>query len=197
MLFLEDSARAWLVVHGIVGAALVAAATHLAVWAWPLVRGRPARWRGLRILAVTALALYATTFALGNLLYPVYKVRVRLEFLEAPEVSRAEAELRARAQAKMEMEMKSQGGEVQPPVPRLGKIARLFDVKEHWAALGLVLAAGACVLAWVVGKKRTEGAPEPILGHALFAFSVGAAGCAWAGTVIGLVVTSYRSVGKF
>lgn len=179
MLFLESSARAWLIVHAIVGAATVAVATHLVVW---IARGRRARW-----FATVGLALYAAQFALGNLIYPVYRIRVRAEYLENATAVRADVALRREAAAG-----RSTPAITAAPPERMAKAGRLFDVKEHWAALGLALAAAACALAWAWEPKRDG----RLGGRLLVACAVGAAACAWLGGVVGLYVTSLRAVGS-
>jgi hypothetical protein len=198
VLFLESSARAWLVVHAIVGAALVASTTHLVVWTWPLLRGRGARYRGVRILATVAATLYVTQFAIGNLLYPVYKVRVRQEYLDEAPAVRADQELRLRVRAAIATgrttdELDRAGPAEASPPASLRPVARLFDVKEHWVALGLPIALAACALAWA-WDPRKSGA-STVAGRALFAAAVGATAVAWFAATVGLVVTSYRSVG--
>ncbi len=203
MIFLETSARTWLILHGVVGAALVASSTHLVVWTRGLWAGKAGRWRGVRWFAAITLALYVAAFAMGNLLYPVYKVRVRVEYLDAPAAIRAEAEARAAAHALVES--RRTGVDVPPArfdAPQLGGVARAFDVKEHWAALGMVLAFAAFALAWRWDPRR-DGAEvatasgSHVAGKALFCFAVGTAACAWLGAIMGLYVSSFRSIGLF
>lgn len=207
MLFAEDNARLLLVLHGVVGAALVAASTHLAVWTWPLVRGAAVRARGVRILAATALGLYLATFALGNVLYPVYKVRVRVEYLDSSEAVRADALARAARRGDASATATPAPREKQQRLPRLGSVSHVFDIKEHWATLGVVLAFAAFLLARAVCAPRAQAGPATataaatattsrLPGQALFAFAVVLAACSWLGALIGLWVTSFRSVGK-
>lgn len=178
MLFLERSARLFLILHGVVGAAVVAATTHLVVWSWRLLRGQKLRLRGARWLAVAAAILYVAQLALGNLLYPVYKVRVRAEYLDSPSAVADDARTR-RAHR-----MGAAAPEAPPPL--LDRLARAFDIKEHVTALGLALALAA---AFVV-RRVDEG------GGGLLVFcAVGAAACAWFGGLVGLWVASFRSVG--
>lgn len=73
---LEGVARPLLILHAIVGFAAVASATHLAVHACLSLRNRGAS--GLRRFAVIAPACAVPQFALGLLLYPAYRMRVRL-----------------------------------------------------------------------------------------------------------------------
>jgi len=126
---------------------VIAVSTHLVVWSYPLLVGRPARTRAIRWFAATGALLYAAQFALGILLYPTYKVRVAAELADswAP---------------------------------------CLFDVKEHWVALGLPL----LLAAWVLSRRGRDAS------RLLFACAFGAAICAWSGGIIGLLVTSARSI---
>ena len=83
MIFLEDSARFLLVIHAILGAALVGATTHVA---WSLrrySRGEFDRHHQVRRLAWIGFGLFLAAFVTGNLLYPTYKIRVRGEILDS------------------------------------------------------------------------------------------------------------------
>jgi len=199
VIFLEAHARAWLIVHAVVGAALVASATHFVIWARDAWSGKAARWRGVRRFATITLALYVAAFALGNLLYPTYKVRVRLEYLD--EATALSKDAQARDEVRALIDKRRTGVAVAPAhndAPALARVARAFDVKEHWVALGLALAAAACALAWAWDprRERSSGAAE-MAGKALFCFAVGTATCAWIGALVGLYVSSFRSVGAF
>jgi hypothetical protein len=68
-----------------------------------------------------AAALYGLVFALGLLLYPLYRVQIRFAFFDRPGAG-------------------------------LGWLARLFDIKEHVAALGLPAVLGCALIA-----RRTDG----------------------------------------
>jgi hypothetical protein len=178
VIFLESQARWLLVLHGVLGAAVVATTTHLAVWSWRLRRGEKRRARGAVWLATVGASLCLVQFVAGNLLYPVYKVRVRAEYFDSPPAVAADAQARR---------ARSLGGAAPAaPPPRLEATSRLFDVKEHAVALGLALAVAAAFLA----RHAREGTGDLLLWCAL-----GSAACAWAGGVIGLWVTSFRSVG--
>ncbi|HKA90387.1 MAG TPA: hypothetical protein VKE22_22145 [Haliangiales bacterium] len=181
MLFLESSARLVLVLHAVVGAAVVASTTHLVVWAWKLRRGQARRAGGTRWLALVGAGLYGVQFVLGNLMYPVYKVRVRAEYFESPAAVGEDA--RARRARSLGGVTPPKDGEDEPP-PRLERLAHLFDIKEHIVALGLALAVAAAFL--VRGEERR--------GLLLFCVA-GAAACAWTGGLVGLWVASFRSVG--
>ena len=178
MILLESHARWLLVLHGVLGAAVVATTTHLAVWSWRLRRGEARRAGGVVWLAAVGASLCLLQFLAGNLLYPVYKVRVRGEYFDSPPAVAADAQAR-RARSLTPAAPSA-------PPPRLEPIARLFDVKEHVVALGLALAVAAAFLA----RYAREGTGDLLLWCAF-----GSAACAWAGGLIGLWVTSFRSVG--
>jgi heme A synthase len=194
--FLETLARPLLVLHAVLGATTVALATHLVVWTWKALRGS-ARTAGLRWFGVVLAVVFATQFAVGNLLYPTYKVRVRAEYLDAPRIQIDEARLRARARADVAARL----GRAPSPLPNdgdddderpgLAGVARLFDVKEHLAALALPFAMAACALslAW---RPERDG---PMLGRLLFGCAVIVAASAWFAALVGVWVASYRAVG--
>jgi hypothetical protein len=151
--------RLLLILHAVIGAATVAVSTHLALWSVRLARGQTGRRRGVRWFAAVELGLYVTQFALGNVMYPTYKVRVRAAYFDLPGST-------------------------------LHGVARVFDIKEHWIALGLPLAVCACVLAFIWEPKE-----HGRLGGTLLASSaIGVSTCAWLGGLVGLYVTSFRSL---
>ena len=211
VIFAEDYAGVLLIVHAIGGAALVAASTHLVVWMRDYPRGRFRRPRAVRRFALIVLVLYGAAFTLGNLMYPTYKVRVKVEYFEEGGVVVESAAARPRAAARVAARYESAAalrrGDETPaaarepsdaeiaertaPLPRaMNKVARWFDVKEHWTAIGLALALACAALlhAW-----RPERHP-PALGWVAFALALGLAAITWFGAVIGLITTSYRSI---
>lgn len=100
MLIFEAHARLLIVVHGVIGAALVAVSTHLAVWTWRIRKNPHFRRGALRFAAICA-ALYALELILGNVLYPTYKIRVRAEFLDNPQAISRDLASRATAGARI------------------------------------------------------------------------------------------------
>jgi hypothetical protein len=78
-----------LVVHALVAAILVASATHQLVFCRGYLRGRFAHAARERALTIVAAVAYAINFLLGLVLYPSYKVLVRIEYLDRPEVGLA------------------------------------------------------------------------------------------------------------
>ena len=71
------------------------------------------------------------------------------------------------------------------------KLVRWFDVKEHWSALGLLI-AGA--LALLLRVPPWESGPTRRMGQGTFALAFAAAAIAWSAAVIGILLTAARSV---
>ncbi|HLU65558.1 MAG TPA: hypothetical protein VKZ63_04755 [Kofleriaceae bacterium] len=172
----ESEARLLLVLHAVVGAATVAVATHLVVWMRGWLKGRFARRRAVVRFAWLSLALFAATFLLGNLGYPLYKVKVRSAYLENPMALAAEADSREAAEARYD---------------ETSRVVLWFDIKEHWVAMGFILAlACAIVLSrWNPAVHGGELAPM------VLAMALGAAATTWLAAIIGLVTSSYRAIG--
>ena len=209
MLFAEPYARVLLVVHVLVAAALVAVSTHLVLWLRHFPRGRYTRLRAVRIFAVVNASLFVATFIAGNLIYPVYKVRVRTEYLRSAGSVLRDHHQRKRERVRVRAEYaasKADDDSVRPsasPDPgisqttrlelpvRTVKLSRWFDVKEHWVALGMVLAISCMIILLFWDPNKHGSAIAPVV----FAMAVGASASAWFGALVGIVVTSYRSVG--
>lgn len=197
MLFLERSARLLLILHAVLGAATVAVSTHFFLWSrrWSRGEGYERYARGARWFAGVGVGIYLAQFALGNLAYPVYRVRVRAEFLESPTALAEDTELRRRAAAATRAR-----AEVAPAEPahrsshrdlRGEWIARLFDVKEHWAALGLPL---ILVAAWIVMRWDPKRDPSRATRWLLLGATGGTAAAAWLAALIGLYVSAVRAI---
>jgi hypothetical protein len=189
---LEDHARLLLVLHAVLGAATVAVTTHLFLWCRHWARNGVSRRRGVRWFAAVGLGIYAAQFVLGNLVYPAYKIRVRAAYLDNPAAIAAETAARAAANA----EVHARAG-LPPPAateaPRtLAHVARLFDIKEHWAAVGLPLAIVAALLVFLWDPRAGGTSTTRWL---LLGASGGAAACAWLAAVVGLWVSAVRAVG--
>lgn len=211
MIAFEEHARWLLVVHTIVAVALVGATTHLVLWTRGYLRRECTRYKATRRFAYICLSLYVVSLTLGNLLYPTYKVRVRVQYLDNPSAIAADHDSRAESAATMRQRYEEarafrEGASLEDATsievePRLvdhpensrqaAKIARWFDVKEHWAALGVILAA-ACALIltfWNPRRHPTEIAPF------VFGLAAGAAASAWIAAIVGVLTASYRAVG--
>ncbi len=186
MLFLESAARPLLVAHAISAAVLVASTTHHLVWCRGYFRGEYARYKGERRFALIACCAFVSTFLVGNLLYPTYKVRVRAEYFDNPAAIAEEAKLRAVQHHAVGVSSS------EPPGVQSGlsPIARLFDIKEHWVALGC---AASLVLLLLSRKAHPKEHPRVL---ALYlGLSMVACSTAWFGAIVGLLTASYRSVG--
>ena len=173
-MLLETHARLLLVVHALLGGTLVALTTHHLVW---ILRSRAARREGEPRFAFLSSLFFCLAFALGSLLYPTYRVRVRAELLDAPAAVAREVGART----------------TRTPSPSLSpaRVGRLFDVKEHLVALGLL---ASLALFWL--SRRTS----PTDPDARFLYvALGSFCCAttWCGVVIGLYTASIRAVGGF
>jgi hypothetical protein len=199
VLFLEDQARLVTVVHAVLGGALVAATTHLVVWMRGYRRGRFERHRGVRRLALAAALLYLASFAFGNLLYPTYKIKVRGEYLDSG--TGVVSDYRERRRATQTFRTRyyptqtpaSDSGIADRLPSRAAKLARWFDVKEHCVALAMFLAVALASILWVWDPRRHSSTICPIV----MTMAVVTSSAAWFAAVVGLITTSYRSVGGF
>jgi hypothetical protein len=143
------------------------------------------RYRGERRFAVIAACAFTITFLVGNLLYPTYKVRVRAEFFDNPAAVAEELRLRE-AQSKLTAEAPA----TMTP-PGLSSIARLFDIKEHWVALGCAASLLLLLLSRLAHPREQPSSLVLYLGLALLVCAT-----AWWGAIVGLVTVSFRAVGK-
>lgn len=210
MLFAETYARSLLVAHVLLATALVAVSTHLVLWLRDYPRGKFTRLRAVRRFAVISACLYVATFIGGNLIYPVYKIRVRAEYLDSGGALVRDYQQRQRERVRLRdqydtLRAAHEGRELPKPaaapvVPgkklselplRGAKLVRWFDVKEHWVALGMMLSLACMTILLVWDPKKHGGAIAPVV----LALAIGASATAWFGALVGLVLSSYRSVG--
>jgi uncharacterized membrane protein YciS (DUF1049 family) len=201
MLFVEGAARWLLVLHTVVAIAAVGSATHLVLWLRPYLRGTFTRHDAVKRFGVITAALFAAAFVLGNVIYPIYKVRVKVEYLQNPSALQQDAALRLDQRAAALARYR--GTEVAPPseaaiaarthgLPRSAeKMARWFDVKEHWVAMGLPLAVGCMILLLVWDPRRDGSGPAT----PIFLLALGAAATLWLGAIIGVITSSWRAIG--
>lgn len=192
-------ARWLLILHAVLAVALVGAATHWLIWLVRLVRGQPGRIRSVRRFAIIAMSLYVATMAVGLALYPTYKARVKLEYLVQSSATSGDA--RARLEASEDLASRVEGRPARAASPaqlaeleraaakRSVKVARWFDVKEHWVAVGVVLGLAALAVLAVWDPRREGRGPS---GFALAAVG-GTAAITWLAAVIGLITTATRS----
>lgn len=188
MVFLESAARPLMVVHAVAAAVLVGATTHHVVWCRGYLGGQFGRYKGERRFALVAAVAFAITFILGNLLYPTYKVRVRAEYFDNPQAIAAEARLRV--EQHRAIDVAPRGPEPATIGASLAPIAHLFDIKEHWVALGLAASLILLALSRLAHPKDHPRVTALYLGLAVCVCAT-----AWLGAIVGLVVTSFRAVG--
>jgi len=186
VIFLESLARPLLLCHAIAAAVLVGATTHHLLWCRHYLFGRYNRVKAERRFATISACAFVITFVIGNLLYPTYKVRVRAEYFDNPTAIAAEAKLRAEQHALVGVAPKP----APPVITSLSPIARVFDIKEHWVALG----CAASVILWIL-SRRAHPKDEPRTLPLYLGLAMVQCGTAWMGAIIGLVTASYRSVG--
>lgn len=211
-MFAEEWATSLLVLHTVLAAAVVGASTHLVLWMRGYLRGQYTRHRAIKRFALYSAVLFLATFIVGNVIYPTYKVRVKAEYLEDPAaVSR---DLASRDEARIKVierhlrDVQSKGDPIPAALEGAGateapgngravpgeteRIGRWFDVKEHWISMGLILSFALYGLLrfWNPSKDGGE-----VIAPIVFLMAAGAAGTAWLGAVIGIVVASYRAIG--
>ncbi|HZS42533.1 MAG TPA: hypothetical protein VFF06_37140 [Polyangia bacterium] len=186
MLFLENFARPLLIVHAVAAAVLVGATTHHLLWSRHYLFGRFNTYKGERTFAWVAAAAFVTTFLVGNLLYPTYKVRVRAEYFDSPQAVAAESALRTQQH---QVSRVAVAGAPERGLT-LTSVARLFDIKEHWVAIGC-----AASLVLLVLSRRAHPKDHPRVLWLYLGLSATACGAAWFGAVVGLLTASYRAVG--
>jgi hypothetical protein len=189
----ETAARWLLVLHTALGAAAVGAATHLVVYARGFVRGQFGRLRAVRRFAWLALVLQLAAFIAGNAMYPTYKVEVRAAYLEngaavvADEDSHQRALERVAAREAVPATEPTVTGAL---VRRAAGMARWFDIKEHWIALGILASLGlVLVLAFWDPRAGARELMPVVLGLAVIV-----AATVWLGAVIGVMTASWRAV---
>ncbi|HEX4460861.1 MAG TPA: hypothetical protein VIA18_22935 [Polyangia bacterium] len=186
MLFLEGLARPLLVCHAISASVLVGASTHHLLWCRHYLQDSYGRINAERRFAAISTIAFVCTFILGNLLYPTYKVRVRAQYFDNPSAIAAEVKLRDAGARDI--------GIATPPLPTtvrsLTPVAHVFDIKEHWVALGCMASIVLFILSRRAHPREQRGVLPLYLGLAAFQ-----CGSAWLGAVVGLVTASFRAVG--
>lgn len=200
MVFGESVARLLLIAHTAVAVACVGASTHLVLWLRRWRRGRFDRVRATRRFAVLSASLYLVTAVVGNLLYPTYKVSVRAQFLDNPSEITREVEARDRARQRVEAVFGPGGAErtgdavpTEGPAKTGARMARWFDVKEHWVVFGAIIALAVALILRAWDPRREPGGAA--LGPIVFWMAVAASAVAWLAAIIGVSVSSYRAVG--
>lgn len=150
--------RALLIVHAVLGCAVVGALTHNFVWSLRYLRGAYGRAPAERRFLRWAGRLFAAAFVGGLLLYPQYKLEVRVGWLDSHR-------------------------------PWVG---RLFDIKEHVAAVACALLLAQ---AWLARRAHPADVKAP-LGRVVYVSLAGLnAGLVWIVALLGLYTTTHRSFG--
>jgi len=192
-------ARWLLILHAVLAVALVGAATHWLIWLVRMTRKQPGRIRSVRRFALIAMALYVATMAVGLALYPTYKARVKLEYLTRPAM--VGADVRARIESAEDLSARLEGRPARTASPgmltdvelaagkRAARIARWFDVKEHWVAVGVALGLAALAVLAVWDPRRDGRGPSRFALGAV----AGTAAITWLAAIIGLLTTATRS----
>ena len=205
MLLSDGVARLLLVLHTVLAVAAVAAATHLVLWLRRNLKRR-GNFASTQRFATYALALHLAAFVLGNVMYPTYKMRVRLAYLENPVAIASDYNRRAVDRARIE------GSEVPNLEPTSAdskalaavRMARWFDVKEHLLAFGL----GALAAVWIITRRwrpghrvvaiATSGAADRVdadsVAMVVLGLAVFAAATLWIGAIIGVLTAAWRAI---
>jgi hypothetical protein len=186
------AARVLLLVHTVVGVAAVGVATHLVLWLRRYLRGAAGKRRAVLKFAWLLLGLQAGAFTAGAVMYPTYKVEIRSAYLENTSAFGAEQLVRERAIAEVE----AKSGEVREEpataglVKRAAHAARFFDIKEHWVALGMFVAAALVLVLSLWDPDRDGRAIAPIV----MSLAVIAAGTVWFAAIVGVLTAEWRAV---
>lgn len=113
MIIFESVARPLLFLHLIAAACAAGAAVHLAIRVWGYLRGRVIKIPHEKLYAHLLLVSYGSCYALGAVVYPTFRIRVRAEYFDR----------------------------------LLPWATGLFEIKEHFATIGLTAVVGAWLLA--------------------------------------------------
>ncbi|HTJ46080.1 MAG TPA: hypothetical protein VL463_28440 [Kofleriaceae bacterium] len=193
-------ARWLLLLHTALGVAAVAASTHLCVWLTKYLRGASGKRRAVQRFALYAVVLHGLAFLAGNVAYPTYKTHVRAEYLDSPDAltARARAEIESeasiRARATGDTPRAVTDGDVARRTQGLAagadRIARWFDAKEHWVALGLFLAIAVLALVRAWDPERDGRGPAPFVRLAAY----GACATVWYAAIVGVLTASWRAI---
>lgn len=189
----ESAARWLLVLHTGLGVAAVGAATHLVLWMRRYLRGDFGRHRAVHRFARLLLALQASAFLAGTLMYPTYKVEVRAAYLENATAVASDYTARQREIEHVEAREHARITTPSPTselVQRAARAARWFDVKEHWVALGLIVSAALVLVLAFWDPRRDGGTLAPIV----LGLAVISAGTVWLAALIGVLTASWRAV---
>ncbi len=199
MLLSDNVARLLLVLHTVLAVAAVAAATHLLIWLRrSMKRSDGARFVSTKRFASYALVLHFAAFVVGNVMYPTYKMRVRVAYLENPVAISSDVARRAADRARIEDgaaldASRSTAATVQNGADSQAlagaRIARWFDVKEHLLAFGL----GALLAVWLI-TRRWQPQFDDGIGIVVVSLAAFAAATGWIGAIIGVLTAAWRAI---
>lgn len=82
MVVLEPMAKTLLFAHLIASACAVGSAIHLAIRVWGYLRGRIIKIAHEKLYARLLVISYTVCYALGALIYPTFRIRVRHEYFD-------------------------------------------------------------------------------------------------------------------
>ena len=146
----------------------------------------------LRAFARLAFLFYSATFVLGLVIYPTYKVKVRVGYFEKVESPRAlsseQADAGIRAQSTGQGLPPDHSHDLKLDSGRT--LVRLFDIKEHMAFLGWLSMA----LCFVGIRYWDEGVANAVYSNSMLALAGMACFATWWSGVVGLIVSASRSI---
>lgn len=171
----DTSTARWLTIaHGMVGCSLVFVATHLLLWSWPRKKRYFQRLNACQRFSKIAVGLYLATFLLGSLSYPNYRVHKRAAFLDNP--------TRVGDSVLLHNELTGDELSVVETVDDAGKVARWFDVKEHWAVF-----AGLLSILVFFSLRSSNRDNDPLIFTAIAIHC----GLVWATAIMGFYTASH------
>lgn len=192
-MLLDTTARWVLLLHTALGVTAVGASTHLVIWMRRYLRGQYGRRAAVRRFAWLVLAFQLGAFIAGNVMYPTYKVEVRVAYLENQAAIGGEKAVHER---ELDRLVQREGGQpneapaTQAMVRRAAAAARWFDIKEHWVALGILASMALLLILWRWSPKEDGLDIAPIVSVLTWL----TAGTIWLGAIVGVLTASWRAV---
>jgi hypothetical protein len=183
------AARLLLVLHTALAVAAVGAGTHALIWLRRFIAQSqranqipPQRAAAVVRFIRLAFVLHAITFAVGNLMYPTYKVNVRVAYLDNPIAVAADYAVR--------VEHAGAAAPDQSLVMAAQRIARWFDVKEHVLVFGLI----AWVAIWWMSRQWRQSLPTRIESTISLWLCSFATATLWSAAIIGVLTAAWRAI---
>jgi hypothetical protein len=189
MIISDSIARLLLIVHTVIAVAAVAAATHLLIWLRHSIATSDARtFSASKRFATIAVGLHFTAFIIGSVMYPNYKLRVRMAYLENPVAVSTDYQQRMTDRNRVESTTEN------PPdrVRAASNMARWFDVKEHVVAFGLFALAAV----WLITRRWRPSTDEhsDVIAPVVIALTGFAVATLWCAGIIGLLTAAWRAI---